>query len=73
MRKLDADTSGYGLDDPEIVVTFETSEGSTHTLLVGDLTASKAQRYVMDPSRAYVFLVDIGYVSQFTGTVSSYR
>ena len=73
MRKLDADTSKYGLDSPDIVVSFETSDGATHTLLVGDLTASRAQRYVRDPSRPYVFLVDIGYVSQFGGTVSSYR
>ena len=73
LKKGDVNASAYGLDNPEIVVSFETSDKSTHTLRVGNLTASKAQRYVQDLSRPYVFIVDIGYISQFTGTVSSYR
>ncbi len=73
LRKEEADSAAYGLDSPEITVSFRTSDRSMHVLLIGSLTASKAQRYVRDPSRPYVFLVDIGYVSQFGGTVSSYR
>jgi hypothetical protein len=73
LRTGKAGSSAYGLDNPEISVDFRTSDGSARTLLIGGLTSSKAQRYVRDPSRPYVFLVDIGYVSQFEGTVSSYR
>lgn len=71
--RTEGDPSAYGLDKPEITVSFRTSDMSAHTLLVGNLAASKAQRYVKDPARPYVFLVDIGYVSQFGGTLSAYR
>jgi hypothetical protein len=67
------DPSSYGLENPEITLRFKASDGSRHTLLIGNLTPSKAQRYVQDPSRSYVFLVDIGYVSQFEGSVAAYR
>jgi hypothetical protein len=73
LRTDKAGWSAYGLDNPEITVAFRTDDRVEHTLLIGNLTSSKAQRYVRDPSRPYVFLVDIGYVSQFGGTVSSYR
>ena len=73
LRTDKAGWSAYGLDHPEITIDFRTSDRSAHALLIGNLTTSKAQRYVGDPARPFVFLVDIGYVSQFTGTVSSYR
>ena len=73
LRAGTTDIARYGLDNPEIMVAFRTGDRSEHTLLIGNLTSTKAQRYVQDPSRPYIFLVDIGYVSQFAGTVSSYR
>jgi hypothetical protein len=66
-------TSAYGLETPEITVQFAMSNGSRHTLLVGNLTESKAQRFVRDPSRPFVFIVDIGSISQFEGSLAAYR
>lgn len=73
MKEGRGDEARFGLDRPEIAVRFTLSDGTNRELLIGNLTAGMTQRYARDPSRPFVFLLDIGSVSQFEGTVSSYR
>jgi hypothetical protein len=73
MKQSQGDEARYGLAHPEIAVSFTLSDGTSRELLIGNLTTGLTQRYARDPSRPFVFLVDIGYVTQFEGTVSSYR
>lgn len=73
IKQDEVDASAYGIDNPEITVTFKLNRGKEYTLLICNLTTDKAQRYVKDSSRPDIYIVDIGYISQFEGSVPSFR
>lgn len=72
-RELQSDAPEYGLDQPAVTVEL-TSAGKVHkVLLVGNLTASKAQVYLKDQASGSIFVSDLGSVTQFDGSLDSFR
>ncbi len=72
-RELDGPAPEYGLDKPQATVELVTTGGIRKTLLVGNLTASKAQVYLQDKDSGKVFVSDLGSVTQFDGSLDAYR
>ena len=63
----------YGLDNPQATIEMTTTSGIRKALLVGNLTASKAQVYLKDKDSGKVFVSDLGSVTQFDGSLDAYR
>lgn len=72
-RELDGIAPEYGLGDPQATIELLTTGGIRKTLLVGNLTASKAQVYLQDKDSGKVFVSDLGSVTQFDGSLDAYR
>ena len=72
-RQLQGTAPEYGLENPQATIEMTTTSGIRKTLLVGNLTASKAQVYLKDRDSGKVFVSDLGSVTQFDGSLDAYR
>jgi hypothetical protein len=72
-RQLDRAAPEYGLDQPLARIEMTSASGAREALIVGSLTASKAQVYLQDGRSGGVFVSDLGSVTQFDGSLDAYR
>jgi hypothetical protein len=72
-RQLDSSASEYGFANPQATVEMTSTTGIRKALAIGNLTASKAQVYLMDKDSGDVFVADLGSVGQFDGSLDAYR
>ena len=63
----------YGFENPQATIEMTTTSGIRKALLIGNLTASKAQVYLQDKDSGKVFVSDLGSVTQFDGSLDAYR
>lgn len=73
LRVLDADSGEYGLSEPQAAVSFTTSRGKEHTILVGNVCADAAQNYARAENLAAPLVTDSASVAQLTGSLAAYR
>jgi hypothetical protein len=72
-RQLRGTAPEYGLEDPQATIEMTTTSGIRKALLIGNLTASKAQVYLKDRDSGKIFVSDLGSVTQFDGSLDAYR
>lgn len=72
-RQLQGTAPEYGLEKPQATIEMTTTSGIRKALLIGNLTASKAQVYLQDRDSGKVFVSDLGSVTQFDGSLDAYR
>jgi hypothetical protein len=72
-RVLDSELPEYGFDDPQATIEIFSASGIRKVFFVANLTASKAQVYLKDSESGKVFVCDLGTVTQFDGSLDSYR
>ncbi len=63
----------YGLDEPSARIRFKLSDGTEHTLLIGDMTASKVQYYAKDADADKIYILGSYDVENFLAPVSEFR
>ena len=72
-RVLDSELPEYGFDHPQATIEIASASGIRKVFFIANLTASKAQVYLKDRESGRIFVCDLGTVTQFDGSLDSYR
>lgn len=72
-RVLKDELQEYGFVDPAVKIDFTTMRNDKETLYIGNPTPSQSQVYLKDAKSGAIFVVDLGSISQFDGSLNAYR
>ena len=72
-RVLEEGAEEYALENPDVVVSFTTSDGNDHQFSIGGMTSSAAHYYVQNLQTEEIVVTSSSVVAQMTGSLEAYR